>query len=173
MKTRLLKALSSAGVVWALIGITMLLGAAILRLTPHALEAVRFDLTFTQWSALIVWCLFMLFTEGYHGFQRAFAPRIAARAWHLYNSARPIDLILAPFYCIGYYCASPKRMVINWVVAVVIIGFVLFVRSTDQPWRGIIDFGVVLGLSYGLTCVYVFFLITFKKRSYQIDPDIN
>jgi hypothetical protein len=139
---------------WGLLGITALVGSALYRLTPRAVEAVQSELTTVQWVVLAVWLLFMGYSEGYKGFQKAFAPRVAARAFVIHS--RPLlSKIFAPFFCMGLMDATRKRKIVSRIIVGVIVVLVVSVRYLDQPWRGIVDAGVVLGLGWGLVAVWV------------------
>ncbi|CAN5418430.1 hypothetical protein BH09PAT4_BH09PAT4_02480 [soil metagenome] len=156
-----MKWLRIVGLWWGLAGFSLLIGSAIFRLLPHALESIRSGLSLLQWAALFLWAVFMLVSEGYRGFQKQFAPRFAKRANDLAASGSLVDVILAPLYCVGYYGAERRRIVVSWALTGGIIVLIVIVRQLAQPWRGIIDFGVVLGLVYGLIAVY---LNSFVKR---------
>jgi hypothetical protein len=140
---------------WAVGGFTLIIASAVLRLLPHAFDAIRTGLSALQWIILILWSLFMLFSEGYRGFQKQFSPRFATRLQYLLNKPGRYDLILAPFYCMCYFHAPKKRVITSWSLTLGIVLLVIIVRLFPQPWRGIIDVGVVLGLLYGLIWVYI------------------
>jgi hypothetical protein len=159
------------GAAWGIIGIILLLGSAIVRITPHALEAFRIGFTPLQWIVLALWCTCMLVSEGYHGFQQRFAPRVSTRMWHLTNHGRPIDIILAPLYCIGYYGADCRRIIVSWTLTLGITALIIAVRTLPQPWQGVIDTGVVLGLFYGLAWVCIYVYRTIKHRASLADPE--
>lgn len=161
------------GAIWGILGVTLILGSAIMRIWPRVFDAFKLGLSPLEWIALILWNLFMVVAEGYQGFQKLFSPRVAARTWHLVNCGRPVDLILAPLYCIGYFHATRKRMITSWSLTAGITFIVIIVRYLPQPWRGIIDSGVVLGLLYGLLWVYVFTIRTFKSHAYIVDPEVT
>jgi hypothetical protein len=158
--------------VWGIFGITLIIGSAIYRVLPHAIDAFKVNLTYLEWTVLILWCLFMVVAEGYRGFQKFFSPLVAARTWYLVDHSSPIDLIFAPLFCIGYFHATKKRIITSWLLTSGITLLVVAVSNMSQPWRGIVDSGVLLGLLYGLIWVYIFMFKTFKKRSYIIDPEL-
>jgi hypothetical protein len=140
---------------WGVLGFTALIGQAIYRLTPFAIDALRMSLAPTQWGVLAAWVGFMVYSEGYRGFQQKVAPRVAARAVHLTAHPRPVFVALAPLYIMGLVHATRRRLVTSWCVLVGIIGLVVIVRRFDQPWRGIVDAGVVLGLVWGVVAILV------------------
>ena len=161
------------GAIWSILGVSLIIGTAIMRVLPHVFDAFNLGLSPLEWIVLVVWSAFMIVAEGYRGFQKLFSPRVAARTWHLVNHGRPVDLILAPLYSAGYFHATRSRMITNWSLTAGIVLLVAIVRYLPQPWRGIIDSGVVLGLFYGLIWVYIFTIRTFRSRSYIVDPEIG
>jgi hypothetical protein len=135
---------------WGVIGIVALLIEAILRLTPLALEPLRGPgMTGTQAALYVAWCGFNAYAEGYRGFQRAFVPRVIARALYLGRRPRPLFVLLAPLFCMGLFHAPRRRLLASWGLLIGISLLVMLVRRLPQPWRGIIDAGVVVGLAYG------------------------
>jgi hypothetical protein len=135
--------------------LTLLL-AAIVRLSPMAFELVGHSLTAMQWAALLLFVPYMIWAEGYRGFHRNFAPRLVVRANYLKNHPRPAHVLLAPLFCMGYIHATPRRQLLSISLTAMIICFVLIVRLLPQPWRGIIDSGVVLGLFIGVVSILYF-----------------
>lgn len=144
------------GMAWGTLGFLLLLVGAVARLTPLALEGLSAPLHGYHLGALLAMCVFMLYSEGYRGFQRQLAPRFAARAMHLRAHPRLRDVVLAPLFCVGYYHSTTRRM---WMVRGLTAGIILLivlVRLAPQPWRGLIDAAVVLGLAYGMVTILVF-----------------
>ncbi|MFZ1360495.1 MAG: hypothetical protein WAS27_00455 [Candidatus Saccharimonadales bacterium] len=135
--------------IWGVTGIVLLLASAIVRLTPSALEVVHYELAWWQWLLLVLWCVFMVLSEGYDGFQKRLVPRIYTRARQLYKKGSVAERVFAPLYCMNYFHAEARRMIIAYTAIFLIITAVIVVRTMSQPWRGIIDCGVVLGLIYG------------------------
>jgi len=140
---------------WGLAGILALLAFAIVRLSPLALDAFRVGLSGSQWAALALSGVLMTYFEGYRGFQRSFSPRVAERAAGLRESPAPVRVILAPFYCAGYFAASRRVKITAYSVLIGVVVLIQLVHFLAQPWRGIVDFGVVLGLAWGLAATGV------------------
>jgi len=153
---------------WGVVGVIAILGNAIYRLTPIALAAHDVALTTIHWVVLAVWVVFMGYSEGYRAFHKAFSPRVVARAQYLAAHPRPFHIAIAPLYCMGLVHATKKRLIVSWCVTLGIIGLVLLVRQLDQPWRGIIDGGVVLGLSVGVLSIVYFAL----AKQPGVAPDV-
>jgi hypothetical protein len=161
------------GVGWAVIGLTLIFVSAMVRLVPHAIEALGAGLSFGSWIILLVWCAFMLFTEGYKGFQKQFSPRFAARALYLLNNPRPAYLLLAPLFCAGFICTTSKRKLSVLLLSLGIVLLVVGVRHIAQPWRGIIDIGVIIGLLYGLVTIYYLTIRAVITKNYAVDPEVK
>jgi hypothetical protein len=141
--------LRSLAYYWGITGVILLLVSAIVRLTPRVLELGDLPLSGLQWLLLVLFVAFMLYSEGWKGFHLNFAPRVVARASGLRSAPQPLLVLLAPLVCMGYLHATRKRQLISLLLTSAIIALVLVVRLLPQPWRGIIDAGVVLGLGFG------------------------
>ena len=140
---------------WGVLGIHVTIGNAIFRLGERGVEAVTSGLSPLQWISLVLWVGFMLYTEGYRGFHLRFSPMVIARAKTLTADAPLLHRVLAPAYVMGLFHATRRRLALSWGLLVMISIMVLLVRLLDQPWRGIVDAGVVLGLLAGLLSVSV------------------
>lgn len=158
--------------IWGTAGICLLIGSAIYRLTPMALEALEMGLTTWQWIALVGFTIFMLVTEGYRGFQKKFSPRTAARVRHLRDHPSVLHAVLAPLFCMGYFHAKRKTQLTAIILTLGIICLVVLVRLCPQPWRGIIDVGVVLGLTYGMASFIVFTVKALTQKSFPHSPEV-
>ena len=93
----------SAG--WGVFGFSWILVDAIIRLSILTLEGVAMGLSILQWVLLVVFVIFMAYTEGYRGFQKSFSPRTAARARYLYQRPDLLGGLLAPLFCMGFFRA--------------------------------------------------------------------
>lgn len=159
------------GVIWAVVGISFLLLNAIVRLAPRGWEALQMDLSVLQWVLMIGFALFMIYSEGYKGFQKKFSPRTAARVKYLKDAPTALRVILAPLFSMGFFYATKKTLIIAWVLPVMIIILVCLVSLLPQPWRGVIDIGVVVGLSYGLLSFWVFTAAALCKKDFPHSPE--
>jgi len=160
-------------ITWGLGGIFLLIGSAVWRLTPYAIEALGSGLNVFQWIVTAVWAGFMLIAEGYRGFQKQFSPRVVARAKYLAEHPQPLHLLLAPLFCMAFFHATKKRKIVTWCLTTGIVGLVLIVRQLPQPWRGIIDLGGVLGLAYGLLWVAIYAVQCFSSGKFDVDPEVR
>ena len=116
---------------------------------------MAYEFSWIHWTVLGVNTVFMAYSEGYRGFHMSFAPRVVARARELSKSPRLLAVLLAPFFCAGYFGMEWKRQRIVYGLTVGIILLVILVRELPQPWRGIVDAGVVVGLSLGILSVMI------------------
>ena len=156
---------------WGLAGIFFLLGFAVYRLTPKAIEAIEMPLSPWQWTVLVLWTLFMGVAEGYRGFQQRFSPRTAARARYLRDQPSPMRVILAPFFCMGYFHATRRVKITSVSLTAAIVVIIVLVSFSSQPWRGIIDFGVVVGLTWGLVSLASFAWKALTGTDFQHSPE--
>ncbi|GAB4528506.1 MAG: hypothetical protein Tsb0020_45650 [Haliangiales bacterium] len=142
---------------WGVLGFAAIVFRAVWSLTPIAVESALSGLSGLQWALGLGWVGFMVYSEGYKGFQLKVAPRVAARAMYLARNPRPVLVILAPLFCMGLIHATRKRLIVSWCVLIGIVTMVLLVRQVGQPWRGIVDAGVVAGLMWGLISILWWF----------------
>ena len=144
------------GALWGLVGFSTLLAYTIFRLTPIAVDTFSYDLHWYHWVVLVINTLFMAYFEGYRGFQKGFSPRVAARAKHIKNHPNIFHALLGPLYCASYIYTSKRRKIATYSLTIGIIILIILVRQLDQPWRGIVDAGVVVGLTWGLVSLLIF-----------------
>lgn len=145
---------------WGVFGVVALLGSAIYRLVPRVVELRQFTLGPLQWGILLGFGLWMLYAEGVKGFHRNFSPRVVARATHLREQPRFLLVLLAPVFCMGFIHATRRRKVTSFAITTAIVVLILAVRLLPQPWRGIIDVGVVGGLLVGIASILWFWART-------------
>ncbi len=149
---------------WGVLGVSVLLFRALYQLTPFALEAVASSaLGPVHWIVLAAWVAFNAYAEGYVGFHQKFSPRVVERALHLGRNRTPLRVLLAAPYCIGLFSAPRRTMITSWVFVFVIAALVFGVRHVPQPWRGIIDAGVVVGLGIGLISLLAHFFAALAR----------
>ncbi|MEX2579256.1 MAG: hypothetical protein WD342_09370 [Verrucomicrobiales bacterium] len=136
------------------------------------MESLDSPLTVVQWIFLVAFAVFMLVAEGYRGFQKKFSPRTAARVKYLRDHPRPLHVILAPFFCMGYFFAKRKTRITAICLTLGIVLLVVLVGFLPSPWRGIIDFGVVLGLTYGLVTFAAFTAKAVFADGFSHSPEV-
>jgi hypothetical protein len=164
--------LGTVGALWGLAGVLGLLLSACYRLWPKAVDAFSHSFAWHHWASLAVIVLGMAYAEGYKGFQLAFSPRTAARARYLRQNPRIINVILAPFFCMGYFHATKRRKVTSISLTLGIIVLIILVSFVSQPWRGIIDAGVVVGLVWGIVSLLVFSVQALLRDDYPVSPEV-
>lgn len=159
---------------WAVLGITALLTQAVLRLSAVAWEALSSgEMTSLQYGVCGVWCLMNAYMEGYRGFQKKFVPRVLARAHHLALHPEPLPAILAPLYAMAFFRAALRARIAAWGVTCLVLIAITLVRSIAQPWRGIIDAGVVVGLTWGLIALVVGAIGRLAGQEPEGDPELS
>lgn len=145
--------------VWGITGIVVLLGNTILKLASIVAQGLSdYPVTAWQWLLLLVWVVFMAWTEGYQGFQRGYSRRVVIRALQLSNEPAMLPRLLAPAVCMGLLFAPRGRLLFSWTLVLGIGVVVVAMRLMPQPWRAIVDAGVVAGLSWGLIAILVYFV---------------
>ena len=154
---------------WGVGGIFAILGEALYRLTPRALDPLLSgELSVPETAFYAVTVASMALGEGYVGFQRNFSPRAVARAFQL-NTAPRSRQLLAPLYCMGLLYATRRRLIINWALTLGIVALVFLVRLLPQPWRNIVDAGVVAGLLWGTVATVALFAQALSGRVPRCD----
>ncbi len=160
------------GAFWGLTGVALLLGSAIYRLTPLAIDAFTYDWSWYHWLSFALMTFFMAYAEGYRAFQQGFSPRVAARARYLRDHPDALHVIFAPLFCMAYFHALKRRQIVSISVTAGIIVLVILVRLLSQPWRGIIDGSVVVGLAWGLVSLIVFSYQAFTAEHFPYSPEV-
>jgi hypothetical protein len=145
-----------------------ILGRALVALTPIALEPILAgSLREGHWALLLGWVGLMAYSEGYRGFHLRFSPRVVHRAHELGRRPNVLRVLLAAPFCIGYFSASRRVLLTSWGVTLGVLTLVLLVRQLDQPWRGIVDAGVVVGLALGLLSLFVQFVLSLRMTAVE------
>ena len=154
-------------------GVSALLIGAIYRLTPIALTAYQGQLTRAQGWLAALYCLFMLYSEGYRGFQQHFSPRTAARIRYLRDHPDGVRSLLAPLFAMGFFQATRRTKIAAYGLTVGVAILVLIVQQVPQPWRGIIDSGVVLGLSWGMVSFAHSTRQALTRAEFDVSPEVR
>ena len=134
---------------WGIGGVCLLLGCSVWRMSHSCFEALSAELAWYHWFAATVNVGFMAYYEGYKGFQLAFAPRVAARARYLAAKPNLVRSLLAPLFVMGYFHATRRRLLVTYSLTAGIIVLIVIFRQLPQPWHGLLDAGVLVGLSWG------------------------
>ncbi|HJP44443.1 MAG: hypothetical protein V1245_01015 [Arenicellales bacterium] len=166
------RAAALLGAAWGFLGMAALLWFAIWRLTVLACEGYQIGYEGRHWVLLIINTLFMAYSEGYRGFQQAFSPRFAARLRYLLRHPKPTHLLLAPLFCAGFFFTTRRRKLSAYLLTLAIVSLVLLVQQLDQPWRGAIDVGVVLGLTWGVVSLAASCTNALRLPHYPPSPEL-
>ena len=163
-----------AGTVWGVFGFIFILSQAIYRLAPLAAEPLVDHLldTWWKWALFVASIVFNGYAEGYKAFHRNAAPRVVARALYLTKNPRPLFIALAPLFCMGLFHATRKRLIVSWSVYAGIIALVIAVRQLSQPWRGMVDAGVVVGLAWGVISLLMYFVRAARGEPMPVSADV-
>jgi hypothetical protein len=160
-----------AAALWGIGGTLALLIEALLRLVPRAIGPLLegAELTPTQWAAYAGAPLLLAYMEGYRGFQKSFVPRAVARAAAVVDEPLWAKL-LSPLYCMALIRARRQRLIVNWCLTLGIIGLIIVVSQMPDPWRAIVDAGVVAGLGWGTLALVV---IAGRAWATGAPPDVD
>jgi hypothetical protein len=158
---------------WGIVGVLGVLTQACIRLAPQAWQPIAED-SFLWWHWIIwgAWVGQMLYSEGYRGFHCGFSPRVIARALYLARHPRPLRLVLAPLFCMGFFHATRRRLVVAWSVTAGVVALVVLVSQVAQPWRGLIDAGVVCGLVAGALSIVYFAVVACGGGALPVPADV-
>ncbi len=140
--------------VWGVLGMEALLGQALVRLSRLAWEGVVTQFAPLPFAVAVVWCAVMAWAEGYRGFQQRFVPQALERAFTIDVRSR-LDVALAPLVVLGVWRTEPKVRRRALIMVVGVTTLVLLVKQLPQPWRGVVDSGVVVGLAWGAAALLV------------------
>jgi hypothetical protein len=157
---------------WGAGGVVVFLSYAIKGLVPFflaSLESVEGPMHHAGYAASVT---LIGYAEGYKAFQRAFSPRVVARALWISSSKRPLLVALAPIVCMGLLHATKRRLISSWCVLFGVTLLVVLVRFLEQPWRGIVDAGVIVGLTWGTIAIVIFMGSALRGAPLSVPPDV-
>lgn len=146
---------------WGVLGVAAYLGYGVKKVVPIVVAGCGAIDRPWQWGFLAATLLFFAYVEGYKGFQKGFAPRVVSRAWAVSERSPLAPLwhkILAPAFCIGYFHGTKARVISSWSVTTIIFLVVVGVKRLANPYRAIIDAGVIVGLAWGVASVLTIFV---------------
>lgn len=144
------------GALWGLAGVALMLSFAIFRLALIGLDSFSYSYQWFHWVALAFSIFFMAYSEGYKAFQKSYSPRLAARIRHVRDNPRFSHSLLSPLFSMGLFYAARRRLIATYLMLAMIVVFIIIAQQMPQPWRGILDLGVVVGLAWGLVSILVY-----------------
>ena len=144
--------------IWGLFGIVLLVGRALWRLTPIALEPIEAGMMGTwHWIGMVVWVLINAYAEGYRGFHKRYSPRTVARAFYLVENPTPIRSLCPDLLC-GPVGATQKVLITSWVILLMVIALTLM--RTRPTARG---YGRRGRVGFWLMSMLYLFVVAFLK----------
>ncbi|MBL8955420.1 MAG: hypothetical protein JNK82_31890 [Myxococcaceae bacterium] len=156
--------MSRGAAVWGVLGLVVMLLEALARLTRLAWEGVVVQFAPLPFAVAVVWCVLNAYAEGYRGFQRRFVPQALDRAFSIDGRSK-LEVVLAPLKVLGVWRTDPKVMRRAWVMVVGITLLVMAVKQLPQPWRGVVDAGVVVGLGWGTVAMLVGLVVRLRRAA--------
>jgi hypothetical protein len=158
---------------WGIGGVLLLLLQAVFRLSQYAMEPWREgSLSTLQVVVCLVWIVIAAYSEGYKAFHLRFCPRVVARALHLARHPHPVHVLLAPAYCMALFHARSRTMRVAWITLTLILCAIALLRITPQPWRGIVDAGVVIGIGIGALSLLLHAVQVFTGQRAPASPEL-
>jgi len=71
----------------------------------------------------------------------------------------------------GLLDATRRRLVASWLLVIGIVALILVVQRLPEPWRAVVDAGVVLGLSFGTASLAWHTVRALRGRGEPVDPE--
>ena len=146
------------GFIWGFVGVSLILLHGITCVYPYVVTLDFSKMFWYHYLSLIISIIFLGYAEGYKGFQLSFSPRAAKRVKLVFKNPSFVNVVLSPLFCMGFFGISKKRMKITYILTITIIFLIIIIERISEPWRGIIDTGVLVGLSWGLLSFWFFCL---------------
>lgn len=157
---------------WGILGTVFVIAEPIFRLLTYAKTTLAGrELSPGEIAFGCAFLVFILYAEGYRGFQKRFSPRTVARAVSLAQNGRPLWIVLAPLYCMALVGASRRRLIASWLLVAGIVTVVLIVRHLPPTYRALVDVGVGLALSWGLASICVYSIQALRGKAMPVAAD--
>lgn len=157
---------------WATMGLSALLLYAIVRLSMVVADGAVGSWDWRHWTVAAGNAVFMAWSEGYRGFQLKFSPRPAARVKWLLHHASVVSTVLAPLFAMGFFNATRRRMLGVYGLTAFVAGAIIVVHALPQPWRAVLDIGVVIGLAWGVASFLWSLKHTFAATGFPVSPEL-
>ncbi len=159
---------------WAVGGVLLLFANAVRRVGPIALEPLRQGWPGWRLAAAYAGSVGLMgFGMGYQGLHKQFAPRVVVRAWAMADRrVGPWVALLAPLASMGLVHGTRRRVITSWTMIGSMVGALVAVRILGQPWRGVIDAGVVVGLAWGMVAILLLAARAARGELPPADPEL-
>ena len=152
---------------WGVLGVVLLFVQACVRLGARTVDALAMPLSGLEVALSLFWVLFNAYGEGYRAFQLRFSPRVVQRAHALAQPSEARYRWLAPLYCMSMVGAPRRSRIIAWGSVVLIALAVAIMSQVPQPYRGIVDGGVVVALIWGILTMAYYHLRALRSGELQ------
>lgn len=157
---------------WGIIGVALVIGYAIVRLARIGFDSFSYGYEWYHWVILAASILFMAWSEGYKGFQKSYSPRMAARFRYLRDNPSLANTVLSPLFGMGFFHTTRRRLIATYVLLLMIVVFIMIAHQLPQPWRGILDLGVVVGLTWGLVSILAYSWLALTQDNFPHSPEL-
>jgi hypothetical protein len=160
-------------VLWGIGGVLLLLLQAVFRLSHYAIEPWLDDsMSGAQIALYLAWVVVAAYSEGYKAFHLRFCPKVIARALHLARHPQPLHVALAPAFCMALFHAQRRSLLVSRITLTLILCAIALLRITPQPWRGIVDGGVVAGIGLGTLSLLLQVVQVFTGQRAPASPEL-
>jgi hypothetical protein len=72
----------------------------------------------------------------------------------------------------GLFGATRRRLIVSWCLYAGLVVVIVSVRQVPQPWRGVIDAGVVAGLALGVLAVLYYVALALRGEPMPVPTDV-
>jgi hypothetical protein len=157
-------AMGMAGALWGIAGFLLLLGVAAARLSIPARAAFAYPFHWYHWLFLALVLVFFAYVKGHRAFQKGLSGMVVQRALALRRNPSVIRVTLAPLLCMGFFGAGFRIQTQMIALTAGMIAFVFLIRLIPQPWRGILDLGLVIAFGWGFLSALIMGAMAFLGR---------
>jgi hypothetical protein len=141
------------GSLWGLGGILAVIGYAVFRLGQRAARIPSYELTWYHWTGLVLIAVGLVYVKAYRAFYRRLAPWIADRAGQVRRHPNALRVLLAPFYCMGYFDVDVRTQLRMIFITLAMALLIMIVPFIPEPWRAILDLGIAVALGLGFAFI--------------------
>lgn len=149
---------------WAVLGVVLLLGESVIRLSMRAVAGLGRHTSAMEWCALGAAMIVVGYVEGYRTFACSFGPRVVLRAFDLTRRPAPLWVAFAPLFAMSLLGDTRRRLITSWCATLAICGAILVVRSLPPTWRAIADASVAISLACGVVVICRLFVVRLRRE---------